>query len=879
MTAGPLLDEIKTRVARDRDDGDIAYFNALLFQLEYITKLVTAGVVACLAEEPDRHRYSFEHRLVRADSLGDWVDTLNAALTGPASQYFLPAARPIVRNVTERVAERDPRYCAVQRLDEVARRFGLNAQMGQKAALRQFFELGVAIRNRTRGHGAPTSAECSQVSPLLADAIDLAVGQIELFRAPWAYLHRNPSGKYRVCPLLGDCSPFEYLKRTRDIALPNGVFLYLDGPIHYLDRLIHVPLVFSDPDVRDVFLPNGNFRGQTFEALSYVTNDVKNIEGASWSNPPGRLPPSETEGRTALEPVGNTFANLPPIPIGRIPRHRLEAQVREELERIDRHPIVTLTGPGGIGKTTVALAAITAIANSDRPPYDVILWMSARDIDLLESGPKPVTPRVVRKEDIARAAVELLEPRERNQPGFKPEAYFQTILANGAAGPTLFVFDNFETLESPADVFRWLDTYIRLPNKVLITTRFRDFAGDYPIEVGGMTDEEAIQLIDQEAARLGISDLLTANYKEELINESEGHPYVIKILLGQVAVERRAVKPERIVASADHLLTALFERTYEALSPAAQRVFLLLCSWRVVVPALAVEAVSLRPGNERFNVAGALDELKRFSLVEEIAPSTDSERFVGVPLAAAAYGRRKLEVSPFKVAVEEDRKLLMEFGAGKREDAKHGVLPRIDRLVRNVASRASDDPATLERYLPILEYVASRVPRAYLRMAELVIETQGMQRGAEQAKTYLRRFLETAQTHEKLHAWLRLADLCRSTNDAVGEVHALSEAALLPTIAAAEIGSLANQINNRIRDLKGRRIEDAWSPEVRSLIDRVAIAMERHIDELSATDCSRLAWLYLNIGREDRAREIARIGLERDPNNKHCSNLIGRLGS
>jgi hypothetical protein len=872
MSAGPLLGKIKTRVARDRDDGDIAYFNALLFQLEYITKLVTAGVVACLAEEPERHRYSFEHRLVRANSLGDWVDTLNAALTGPASQYFLLAARSITRNLTERVVEPDPRYAAVQHLHEVAQLFELDTQIGQKAALRQFFELGVAIRNRTRGHGAPTSAQCSQVCPLLVDAIDLAVGHIELFSAPWAYLHRNLSGKYRVCRLLGDCSHFNYLKRTRDIALPNGVFLYLDQPIH-------VPLVFSDPDVQDVFLPNGNFRGQTFEALSYVTNDVKNIGGTSWSNPPGRLPPSETEGRTALEPVGKTFANLPPIPIGRIPRHRLEAQVREELERKDRHPIVTLTGPGGIGKTTVALAAIAAIANSDQPPYEVILWMSARDIDLLESGPKPVNPRVVRKEEIARAAVELLEPPERNQPGFKPEAYFQTILANGASGPTLFIFDNFETLESPADVFKWLDTYIRLPNKVLITTRFRDFLGDYPIEVGGMTDEEAIQLIDQEAARLGISDLLTVNYKEELINESEGHPYVIKILLGQVAVERRAVKPERIVASADHLLTALFERTYEALSPAAQRVFLLLCSWRVVVPALAIEAVCLRPGNERVNVAAALDELKRFSLVEEIAPSIDSDRFVGVPLAAAAYGRRKLEVSPFKVAVEEDRKLLMEFGPGKREDAKHGVRPRIERLVRNVARRASEDPATLEQYRQILEYVAFRVPSACLRMAELVIETQGMQRGAEQAKTYLRRFLETAQAHEKLEAWLRLADVCRSTNDAVGEVHALSEAALLPAIAAEEIGRLANRINNRIRDLKGRRIEDAWSPEVRSLIERVAMAMERHIDELSATDCSRLAWLYLNIRREDRAREIAKIGLDRDPNNEHCMNLVRRLGS
>jgi hypothetical protein len=98
-----------------------------------------------------------------------------------------------------------------------------------------------------------------------------------------------------------------------------------------------------------------------------------------------------------------------------------------------------------------------------------------------------------------------------------------------------------------------VDTHIRLPNKVLITTRFRDFAGDYSIEVRGMTDEEALRLINQEAGQLGIRNLLRPNYKDELVDESDGHPYVIKILLGQVATQGRAVKPERIVAGADQV--------------------------------------------------------------------------------------------------------------------------------------------------------------------------------------------------------------------------------------------------------------------------------------------------------------------------------------
>jgi hypothetical protein len=276
-------------------------------------------------------------------------------------------------------------------------------------------------------------------------------------------------------------------------------------------------------------------------------------------------------------------------------------------------------------------------------------------------------------------------------------------------------------------------------------------------------------------------------------------------------------------------------------------------------------------------VAAALAELRRFSLVDELESEAEGERFVGVPLAAASYGRRKLEVSPFKVAVEEDRKLLMEFGAGKREDAHRGVLPRIDRLVRNAAAKASDNPSTLESFVPILEYLASRVPRAYTRLADLVLEVGDFQQASERAKGYLRRFLETADTQEKMGVWLRVADLCHDSDDAVGEVHALSEAALLPMVTPEEIGILANRINNRIRDLKGRRVEESWSPEVRLLIERVANAMERRLDAFSATDCSRLAWLYLNISREDRARDIARQRLNRDPSNEYCLNLIGRL--
>ena len=223
----------------------------------------------------------------------------------------------------------------------------------------------------------------------------------------------------------------------------------------------------------------------------------------------------------------------------------------------------------------------------------------------------------------------------------------------------------------------------------------------------------------------------------------------------------------------------------------------------------------------------------------------------------------------------------MEFGSGRREDVQRGVLPRIENLVRAVAERASDNPLTLKDSLPVLEYVASRVPKAYLRLADLVLEVDevdGSGGRADKAKEYIRRFLENAAPNERQAAWLRLADLCSATEDAMGEVHALSEAALLPTVTANDIGLIANRLNSRIRELKGNAIEDAWSVEFRVLLERVIETMARSLRRLSATDCSRLAWLYLNVGNGDRARDAAKAGIQRDPNNEHCKRLLERLG-
>src|SRR5581483_4470196 len=227
-----------------------------------------------------------------------------------------------------------------------------------------------------------------------------------------------------------------------------------------------------------------------------------------------------------------------------------------------------------------------------------------------------VQPHVLTETDLAKEFLRLIPPRTEEERQLKPLEHLSRSLTKSAEGPLLFVFDNFETVRNPVELYRWLDTYIRLPNKILITTRFRDFKGDYPVEVVGMSEEETDELVEATARRLSITHLLTPDYRQEVYRESGGHPYVIKILLGEVSKAGHLRRVERIVASRDEILDALFERTYSGLSPAARRIFLTLTGWRSTVPELALQAVLLRPSNDRIEVEEAIDELSRSSFIE-----------------------------------------------------------------------------------------------------------------------------------------------------------------------------------------------------------------------------------------------------------------------
>jgi hypothetical protein len=854
------LSRMLARVDLAREDSDTALFYDLLNLGELVLKLIVAGMVSAVQDERERHRYRIEYGLVRASGIGDWATALDDVVTGPASQFLADEARPFQKELTLRWGPDDDawQWRAVTLLEDAVGLIDPAAkQRIGRAQLRSWAHRFVWLRNRTRGHGAVTGDCCSAIAVPLEASIRAIIDNFALFDRSWAVLRRNLSGKYRVVPFAGEPAPFNHLKSTADTALENGAYIHLGQPRR-------VSLMQSDVDLSDFFLANGGYNDSRYELISYISDEHRYVDAAAFTAPPAPLPASATEGRPRLDLVGNCFTNLPPLPSGYVSRLDLENELRERLLD-ERHPIVTLVGLGGIGKTSLALEVLHSLAAKGR--FFSIVWFSARDIDLLPDGPKSVRPQVLAKEEMADEYARLMQPSGVGTKGFNTEAFLTSSLSNSETDARqLFVFDNFETVRSPVDLYRWLDNSIRLPNKVLITTRMRQFKADYPVEVKGMTEPEFDALIDSVSLKLSIASLITAQYRRELYQESNGHPYVGKVLLGEAAREGKTGVVQRIMARNEDILEALFERTYMELQPTAQRVFLTLCSWRSAVPALALEAVLTRPSNERMDVGHAIEVLAQSSLIDIVISDEDGGEFLIVPLAAYLFGKEKLAVSPMRSAIEADTEVMRFFGAAQSTDVRHGVGPRVDRLFAFIAGQVQANPNALTEMLPVVEFVASKYPLAWLNLAKLYTEYD--QLGL--ALDVLRRYLQKRPSD--VDAWRILAGLSRQTGDYVSEMNALCSLAELAQTPYGEISDAANRFNAMVHDQQ----LDVATDERRVMAEKLRRLLEGRVGEADATDLSRLAWLCVNLRDQAAADHFAELGLERDPGNYYCQKLLAR---
>lgn len=492
--------------------------------------------------------------------------------------------------------------------------------------------------------------------------------------------------------------------------------------------------------------------------------------------------------------------------------------------------------------------------------FDLVLWFSARDIDLREDSARLVEPDVLSLDDVARVAMALLQQVGYEDDSTDPQSWLERALCSDTLGRVLWAFDNFETLANPQELFTVVEQAVQEPHKVLITTRHRESVGDFPIEVPGMERDEFEQLVNEECVRIGLDLGVAAASLTELYEETSGHPYITKILLGELRENPRA-KFGRVLERRDNLLEALFERTFTRLGPDTQHVFLLSCSWRSMIPQLALEVALNGVSGHGIDVESALDELALLSLVQ--LSFVEEEAWVVIPLPARIFGSRKLTTDPRRIDLETESRVMQLFGPTKvvspdqlRQGAQHFW----------VAAERHLGTAEWSTWKPLVERVARQVPDLWKQLGQ-AYASAGM---ADSAIEALRRSAEARPNDPD--AWLELARAHETFDANRAALDAWVHRALLPAATIDDVSFAANKVNGWLA-----RARIKLDPiERRLLIDPLTSVLERRSGELSARDYSRLGWLYMNVGEKTEALSAAERGIRLDPTSADCASLADR---
>lgn len=246
--------------------------------------------------------------------------------------------------------------------------------------------------------------------------------------------------------------------------------------------------------------------------------------------------PDPTASRTPRHappptPATGPRSNLPP-PAPFFGRVDALEKIARWLDPSDRSWGVHIDGPGGIGKSALALEAAHR-APAER--YPLKLWVTAKTRALEFDGERKLEGRhpgdfTAILDAFARALDR--DDLPRLTPEDRPAALHKALAAHRA----LLVVDNLESL-APAERRRVLDWLNRLPQscRALVTSRRRDdsLAG-HALQVDKLDRAAADQLLTALGERQPPVARLNADERERLYNETGGNPLLLTWIAAQL---------------------------------------------------------------------------------------------------------------------------------------------------------------------------------------------------------------------------------------------------------------------------------------------------------------------------------------------------------
>jgi len=216
---------------------------------------------------------------------------------------------------------------------------------------------------------------------------------------------------------------------------------------------------------------------------------------------------------------------------------------------------------------------------------------------------------------------------------------------------------------------------------------------------------------------------------------------------------------------------------------------------------------------------------------------------------------------------------------GKSQTLSRKLELLFEQFIQQVATKQQD----LSEIRPILEFISRRYSDGWLLLGELFAEPGELQNYRE-AIVCLTRYIESpvGSTPHSM-AWRTIAYLAEKEGDYVKQLHALSEMCCSEGAPAFALAAGCRKINSLLASEESRLHID-WDVR-REFLQKTVEAVDARIDELDATTCSSLAWLYLSLADKSdksgkyrsRAVEVVEMGLRREQTNRYCQKLLERL--
>lgn len=299
-------------------------------------------------------------------------------------------------------------------------------------------------------------------------------------------------------------------------------------------------------------------------------------------------------------------------------RQAEQAQVEKWLV-VDRCRLVAILGIGGMGKTTLAVRCVRAIAQQ----FDAVIWRS-----VVNALPLPDLLT-----DILRSlSTQLADDRFANAPPSNLDDQLQLLIQLMRQGRTLLIIDNLESLlvEVPAGTFRpGYEAYEQLLQRVatlehnshlLLTSRerprrmarlMRDTLLVQTLQLEGLDDSAGHELLTNRGLSSGEAEMA------ELVHRYSGNPLALKLVVDTVddlfAGDIEEFLLDESVVFDD--IRLVLDQQFERLSPLEQELLLWLAVNREPMTAATFRHHLLNSPPQR-QLLEALRNLQRRSLLE-----------------------------------------------------------------------------------------------------------------------------------------------------------------------------------------------------------------------------------------------------------------------